>query len=281
MGSPPAKVRQQKRHANNSSSNLRFDPFTGIVPLAAGGAEGGPVSCGAPCGGNTQEANSGGTGGTGAACCSRGDASGTWPVGGPSGGSVGGVGDSGAGFGVDPGMAVWEVSEPYISLWLYDEPLGYQPGIGPRITFGLAYKQRGTPDISPNIFSLGTNWTCAWLSYVEDDGSGTNATLMLKRGGRVYFIPPDGSTMEYYTHTTLERQTNIYGGLTGFIRSYASGAKDYYQYIPPHGIVLPDGNTPVFLSVRTDPLGRTNIVFAYDAPIVGSVRVLRLASVKD
>jgi RHS repeat-associated protein len=104
---------------------------------------------------------------------------------------------------------------------------------------------------------------------------------MLKRGGRVYFIPPDGSTMEYYTHTTLERQTNIYGGLTGFIRSYASGAKDYYQYIPPHGIVLPDGNTPVFLSVRTDPLGRTNIVFAYDAPIVGSVRVLRLASVKD
>src|ERR1019366_5596680 len=125
-----------KRHANNSSSNLRFDPFTGIVPLAAGGAQGGPVSCGAPCRGNTPAADSGGT----------------WPVGGPSGGRVGGVGDSGAGFGVDPGMAVWEASEPSISLWLYDEPLGYQPGIGPRITFGLAYKQRGTPDISPNIF---------------------------------------------------------------------------------------------------------------------------------
>src|ERR1039458_4670618 len=30
LGSPPTKVRQQKRHANNSSSNLRFDPFRGL-----------------------------------------------------------------------------------------------------------------------------------------------------------------------------------------------------------------------------------------------------------
>ena len=41
-------------------------------------------------------------------------------------------------------MAVWEVSEPNINLWLYDEPLGYQPGLGSRMSFKLAYKQRET-----------------------------------------------------------------------------------------------------------------------------------------
>ena len=43
----------------------------------------------------------------------------------------------------------------------------------------------------------------------------------------------------------------------------------------------PDGNIPVFLSVRADPSGRTNVVFAYDEPLVGGTRVLRLSSVTD
>ena len=40
------------------------------------------------------------------------------------------------------GMPMWKVSEPYISLWLQDEPLGYQPAVGPRLSFLLSYKQR-------------------------------------------------------------------------------------------------------------------------------------------
>jgi hypothetical protein len=37
------------------------------------------------------------------------------------------------------GMPVWWVSEPYTSLWLQDEPLGYQPTIGSRISFVLLF----------------------------------------------------------------------------------------------------------------------------------------------
>src|SRR5206468_8463210 len=39
------------------------------------------------------------------------------------------------------GMPGWEVSEPYVSLWLHDEPLGYQPALGQHVSFELAYKQ--------------------------------------------------------------------------------------------------------------------------------------------
>jgi hypothetical protein len=35
------------------------------------------------------------------------------------------------------GMPVWSVSEPYLSLWIQDEPFGYQPAVGPRISLTL------------------------------------------------------------------------------------------------------------------------------------------------
>src|SRR5262249_50368708 len=62
------------------------------------------------------------------------------------------------------GMPVWSVSEPYVSLWLHDEPLGYQPALGSRISFELAFKQReATAGLSPNIFGVGKRWNCPWL----------------------------------------------------------------------------------------------------------------------
>jgi YD repeat-containing protein len=200
---------------------------------------------------------------------------------------LGGVpGPAGAGFGgfgpnlfAAAGMPVWKVSEPYINLHLYDQPIGYQPGIGPRVSFTLAYKQRGSPLVATNIYSLGTNWTCSWLSYVEDDGVGSQATLILKHGGRVVFAPPDGSTVEYYTRTTLLRQTNT-NGQPVFVRTFPSGASDYYLFVPAH-VTLPDGHTPVFLTARTDPSGHTNLVFAYEETPVSGGYVLQLTSVTD
>ena len=66
----------------------------------------------------------------------------------------------------------------------------------------------------------------------------------------------------------------------GFVRSFPSGATDYYQSIP-NTVRLPDGNTPVFLTARTDPSGRTNVVFAYAEQTVGTTTVFRLNSVTD
>jgi hypothetical protein len=68
-------------------------------------------------------------------------------------------------------MPVWSVSEPYVSLWLHDEPLGYQPAQGPRISFDLAFKQRDyNTGVTPNIFSVGNRWNFSWFSDVTRSG---------------------------------------------------------------------------------------------------------------
>jgi hypothetical protein len=61
------------------------------------------------------------------------------------------------------GMPRWSVSEPYVSLWLKDEPLGYQPALGPRVSVHLSYKQRETTSGSyPSLFSVGKRWNFSW-----------------------------------------------------------------------------------------------------------------------
>jgi RHS repeat-associated protein len=200
----------------------------GSAPVAA--TPGGPVgspSCKGSCSGSGSS-GSGGTGGSGSGCCNS------------------------------QGMPVWEVSEPCINIWLYDQPLGYQPSLGASIAFKLAYKQRdseayGVPrTISPNIFSLGNNWNCSWISYVEDDGSGNTATMFVAGGGvRTYQL--DNSTKEYYSHTTMQRTTDpVTGNLTGFIISYANGAQDFYQEVPSEEL---EGYQVALLTSKVDQFG--------------------------
>ena len=252
------------------------DPVTGVMAKAARASSGAGGGCGAGCGlGNTGGEGSGGA--VPAVACGGGD---------DDNGSKSAPAPAPAysmpiapGAAVAPGMPVWQVSEPAINLWLYDEPVGYQPSAGPRLAFMLAFKQRGAPLVASNIYSVGTNWICSWLNYVEDDGIGSQATVTIKSGGQIIYTPPNGSAMEYYTHTTLLRQTNG-NTLTGFLRSFPSGATDYYQCIPTY-VRLPDGHTPVFLTARADPSGHTNLVFTYAEQLVNSTWMLRLTSVTD
>jgi RHS repeat-associated protein len=157
-------------------------------------------------------------------------------------------------------MVRWEVSEPYINVWLYDEPLGYQPGLGPRISFKMAYKQRDYAfrTISSGLFNFGTNWNCSWLSYVIDDGVGSYATNIIAGGGqRVY--TPDNATLEWYSNTILQRTTDGSGNLTGFVLSHANGAKEYYG----HTNTI-DGNKIALLTAKVDPRGHTNLFIYQD-----------------
>src|SRR5207249_1563504 len=68
--------------------------------------------------------------------------------GGPAGGGGFGGCKGGCGGGVAPpvkvlaefgGMPYWWVSEPYMNLWIQDEPLGYEPARGTRISFRLNF----------------------------------------------------------------------------------------------------------------------------------------------
>jgi RHS repeat-associated protein len=131
-------------------------------------------------------------------------------------------GDCGGNNNSGSGMPVWSVSEPFISLWLHDEPLGYQPAIGPRVSFDLAYKQRETDGIyGPAIFSVGKKWAFSWFSYVTQDYNTNNV---------VYF--PGGGATTYYTTNDYQTGTTLIGSITnGFTLTYPDGSKDVYNEI--------------------------------------------------
>ena len=175
------------------------------------------------------------------------------------------------------GMPIWEVSEPYINLWLYDEPLAYQPGIGPRLSFGLAYKQRGEPLATPNLYSLGTNWSCAWLSYVEDRGVWNQAPLILMRGAAS--TSPTGRLGQgVHTRATLRRQADGRGQVS-FVRSYPSGARTTTR--TSRSTPGSPTATPRLPERPGRPVRAHNLVFTYEEPLMGGAYVFRLASVTD
>ena len=53
------------------------------------------------------------------------------------------------------GMPQWWIQEPTVNLRLEDEPLGYNPALGPRVAFDLSYRQRGAVTEDPAIFGVG------------------------------------------------------------------------------------------------------------------------------
>jgi RHS repeat-associated protein len=191
---------------------------TSLAPSGGGGCSGGCSGSGTP-GAN----GNGSTGGTGAAC------------------------------GCPSGMAVWEVSEPYINLWLYDKPIVYRTGFG-EVEFTLTYKQREGRTISEYFFGMGGHWDSSLLSYVIDESPGSSARMEIPGGGERTYIP-DGTTHEFYSHTTLLRTVDDSNNLTGFVMSAGDGSKAYYQFVPTQQI---DAHQVALLTAQVDPSGHTN-----------------------
>jgi hypothetical protein len=161
--------------------------------------------------------------------------------GGGPGGNNGSTGGSGTGCQTCPvGMPIWEVSEPFINVFLYDEPLGYQPGLGPRISFKLAYKQRETRNfytgVSGNYTGFGPNWNCSWAGYLyRNFSSGTtnydgNATVVLPDGGERTFVG-DGATAEFFSHGVLTPTTNLDGSWKSATIEYPDASKEVYSNV--------------------------------------------------
>ena len=170
------------------------------------------------------------------------------------------------------GMAVWSVSEPNINLWLYDEPLAYQSALGGKVSFKLSYKQRNdniishNPTIlSKNFFSLGNNWNCSLLSYVEINGSWSSGTmgrcLMQPNGGWSWYVYNNSVDSTNYSKPLFDdgsiMQENYDGTSYSYIISYSNGAKDYYNLVPQE-TPADTGNPVALLSARVDPYGHTN-----------------------
>jgi RHS repeat-associated protein len=122
----------------------------------------------------------------------------------------------------EQGMPTWSVALPFTSLWLADEPLGYQPALGPRLSLRLAYKQREfTTGGNTNTFSIGRKWNCSWLSYVSLNSS-NNPVVLLPGGGELTFKTPQ----DYLTHARLTGDTT-----NGYTLVYPDGSKLVYAFI--------------------------------------------------
>jgi YD repeat-containing protein len=139
---------------------------------------------------------------------------------GGSDGSDGGCGGNSGGCDCG-GMPVWNISEPYLNLWFRDEPLGYQPVKGSRISLALGFKEREySAGMNTNFFSVGKRWNFQWLSYITNS-AGVNW---------IHF--PDGrertfqGTNDYLTNTRLTGDTT-----NGFTAFYPDGSQAMYGFI--------------------------------------------------
>jgi RHS repeat-associated protein len=167
-----------------------------------------------------------------------------------------------------PGMAVWRVSEPYLSLWLHAEPLGYQPGLGPRIAFALNFKQRETAaGLNPNIFSVGKKWNFDWLSYVTQDANLSNVVHFPGGGQRTF-----KGTNDYVTFSRLAGSTT-----NGFTLAYPDGSTNVYGFIVTNdsGVFL-----KAFLTERWNSIGQRTR-FDYESYTAAADPVIRLKYVVD
>jgi RHS repeat-associated protein len=167
------------------------------------------------------------------------------------------------------GMPVWGVSEPYISLWLHDEPLGYQPAVGPRLSLKLDYKQREVnAGYNTNWFGLGKKWNCSWLSYLTQSGPTSYAINFPDGGQRTYLT----NVIDLLTESELSGNTT-----TGFTLSYPDGSQKIYGFVVTNSSGV---FQEAFLSQSLNPQGQ-GITFNYTSLTSSGIPTVRLQSVVD
>jgi len=182
------------------------------------------------------------------------------------------------------GMPVWWVSEPYINLWISDEPLSYLTSRGDPFTFRITYKQRDSRPTPSDHYVSNSGWNNSWASYVRLDSTtpcyntgtgcmpslgGGSATVFLPNGGEVDFNP--GQTYDSETRMSLQTQAPVglqrgadYGD-NGLRLVHADGSQDIYGVSLTIPVPYGDDAEAEFLRTRhLDPHGDTTW-FEYDA----------------
>ncbi len=167
-----------------------------------------------------------------------------------------------------PGMPVWRVSEPWISLWVGDVPLTYQPALGPPIAFSLNFGQyEAVAGYDTNIFGIGKKWNFSWNAYVTSDWWGNGVVHFPEGGSRTY----TNGVLDYLTNTKLTGSTN-----TGYTLTYPDGSSLLFNYLVTNtsGAFL-----KAFMTDQVSPSGqKTRYTYTASA---ATPPVVRLQSVID
>lgn len=171
-------------------------------------------------------------------------------------------------------MPSWFVSEPFLSLWVEDVPLAYQPAYGPAVTLRLAYNPRHQPSVVGGYSSHGAQfgnghggnglWACSLFSYAELSTDEYKADLLMPGGGWATFnfaTNSNISSVNYRHNLTLEKAGPT-GGVTNLILHYPDGSQANYGVSDTSNPYLP--GVLFYVSNASDPAGNKT-TFSYDA----------------
>ena len=169
---------------------------------------------------------------------------------------------SGAG-GSSAGMSQCAAHTMMVSLTVSDTPLSYVDGFGRRVDYRLTYNHRDTKlPANANFSNFGAKWSHSLLSWIQDDGTATAAsvTRVQAGGGAVPHSGYSSSTGEFARDTR-----------NGDLLVKTATAPIRYELRRSDGSVevfaASDGGVGtrrVFLSQRIDPQGRSQNL-SYDS----------------
>jgi Peptidase C39 family len=141
------------------------------------------------------------------------------------------------------GMPVWWVSEPYINLWLQDQPLTYLTSRGQPFGYQVTFKQRGGWANSWQSTATMTGLTPCGGEECSSSFYNSDVTITLPNGGQVYFPATNGTAFNYCPPrydsetrlmiqpvlTNYVSETGADDGSYGLRLVHADGSQDIYQ----------------------------------------------------
>jgi RHS repeat-associated protein len=159
------------------------------------------------------------------------------------------------------GMAVFTVNLMLCSLKIEDNPVGYQPTIGPPVQFVPTYNQYESGQPANFSYSnLGQKWTFNWLAYITDnpDSPGADVSYYTDGGGSLLYNGFNSTSQSFApetkSQTILTRTTP---------NSYTLLFADGSQYIFAQPTATNGTSRNVFLTQVTDPQGNS-VQISYD-----------------
>ena len=196
----------------------------------------------------------------------------------------------------EPGMPVWSVSEPDISLHVFDTPVSYTTSLGQPMSFSVEYDQRDARITNACVPVSG--WKNTWSSYVHVFGNvDTNGNVDFTKwtgylyprvGGLSIFdfvnrVNPDTSDVMTPLNSSGPVGNGTNYGANGFRVASNDGGVDIYGLVTPaystedaNGLNCVDhlvrsGGLPTGLSAASY-LGKLNMLaggWSYNVPFTG------------
>jgi RHS repeat-associated protein len=123
------------------------------------------------------------------------------------------------------------------------------------VRWHISYRQRGAIVEDPQIFGLGTNWSCSFRAFLVDV-SGNGSLLRLHRGSAGW--------IDYTYGVTQYRDGSILTSTTGGYQiTYADGSTDTFTHFYSYTSGSATYNA-YFITARADPAGNA-MTFTYDS----------------